>query len=112
MQKHSQESCLGSFHHDTLQTSMPLPAAVAPQHKLSTGPSASAKQGNVQNLCPPAADSSARTPPTSGGDRGSGSGQRSAVEAIGNIYSPIAWLPLGYKPGAGDGVASPGSREV
>jgi hypothetical protein len=29
-----------------------------------------------------------------------------AVEAIGNIYSPIAWLPPGYEPGTGDGVAS------
>jgi hypothetical protein len=28
------------------------------------------------------------------------------VEAIGKIYSPIAWLPPGYEPGAGDGVAS------
>ncbi len=37
---------------------------------------------------------------------GSGSGRRSSVEAIGSIYSPIAWLPPGYEPGAGDGVAS------
>jgi hypothetical protein len=38
----------------------------------------------------------------------SGSGRRSVVEAtrIGNIYSPIAWLPPGYEPGTGDGVAS------
>ncbi len=28
------------------------------------------------------------------------------MEAIGNIYSPIAWLPPGYEPGTGDGVAS------
>jgi hypothetical protein len=28
------------------------------------------------------------------------------VEAIGNIYSPIAWLPPGYEPCACDGVAS------
>ncbi len=28
------------------------------------------------------------------------------MEAIGNIYSPIAWLPPGYEPGASDGVAS------
>ncbi len=40
----------------------------------------------------------------------SGSGRRSAVEAIRNIYSPIAWLPPGYKPGAGDGVASAGRQ--
>jgi hypothetical protein len=33
----------------------------------------------------------------------SGSGRRSAVEAI---ESPIAWLPPGYEPGTGDGVAS------
>jgi hypothetical protein len=32
------------------------------------------------------------------------SGRRSADEAIGNIYSPIAWLPPGYEPGVGDGV--------
>jgi hypothetical protein len=36
----------------------------------------------------------------------SGSGRRSAVEAIGNIYFSIAWLPPEYEPGAGDGVAS------
>jgi hypothetical protein len=24
------------------------------------------------------------------------------VEAIGNIYSPIAWLPPGYEPGTGE----------
>ncbi len=30
----------------------------------------------------------------------------SAVEVIGNFYSPIAWLLPGYEPGAGDGVAS------
>ncbi len=38
----------------------------------------------------------------------SGSGRRSAVEAIGNIYSPIAWLPPGYEPGAGDGCPAAG----
>jgi hypothetical protein len=36
----------------------------------------------------------------------SGSGQRDAVEAIGRVYCPIAWLPPGHDPGAGGGVAT------
>ncbi len=36
----------------------------------------------------------------------SGPGRRSAVEAIRDIYSPIAWLPPGHEPGPGDGMAA------
>jgi hypothetical protein len=37
---------------------------------------------------------------------GSGSDRRSAVEATGRVYFPIAWLPSGHDLGAGGGVAT------